>query len=44
MIGLGQALSLALAPKGPGGPPWVLANGVWNDTGVWDDAAAWKDA
>jgi hypothetical protein len=43
MIGLGHALSLALAPMGPGGPAWILANGAWNDTGVWDDAADWKD-
>lgn len=45
MIGIGNALSLALAPSGPpGGTPWILANGAWNDTGVWDDAASWKDS
>ena len=44
MIGLGHAFSLALAPTGPGGLPWILGNGAWNDTGVWDDAAGWKDS
>lgn len=44
MIGLVHSLSLAMASKGPGGPPWILANGAWNDTGLWNDAASWKDA
>lgn len=44
MIALGHSLSLAQVLSGPGGPQWILANGVWNDAGVWDDAAAWKES
>jgi len=44
MIGLGHALSLALATTGPSGQPWILANGAWTDTGLWDDTAVWKDS
>lgn len=42
MIGLSHTLSLAA--RQPGGPPWVLANGAWNDAGVWDDTALWRDS
>lgn len=44
MIGLGHPLSLAMASKGPGGPPWILGGGAWNDLGFWNDEAAWRDA
>lgn len=44
MIALGHSLSLAQAPSGPGGPPWILGSGVWNDAGVWNDTAGWRDS
>jgi len=27
----------------PPGCPWILENGVWDDSGCWDDTANWND-
>ena len=27
----------------PSAPPWILAEGAWNDEGIWVDTAVWHD-